>query len=118
MATGQTAEEIAAERELADAARTITQEPIDGLVSPTYRYANEDPETGSGGDVYNVTNVSNYEATVSGSVYSPTLSTEYVNKLYVDNSIKNVIEQYETTVYNLTQDIENLTSVIQFVCED
>lgn len=108
----------AQEIEAADDARTIDQEPIGTIVSPAYRYVETEPGVGGPGDVFNVTNVENYESTVAGSVYSPVLSTENVNKLYVDNSLNYLTEQFNTEITNIKQDIQNVTVVLSGICQD
>lgn len=115
-------EQRAAQREQeldsADIPRTIDQEPIDGIISPAYRYVESEPGQGGPGDVFNVTNIENYESSVSGSVYSPILSTENVNKLYVDNSLNYLSQQFKTEITNIKQDIQNITNVLSGVCQD
>lgn len=98
--------------------RVIDQEPLSGIVSPSFRFIGEEPDVGGPGDVFNVTNVNNYENTVAGNVYSPILSTENVNKLYVDNSLKYITNQFITEITNIKQDIRNVTTIMSGVCED
>jgi hypothetical protein len=107
-----------AEIEAADDAREIDQEPILGILSPQFRYADIEPGAGDAGDIHYVTNVEEYEKNVANNVYSPTLSTEYVNKLYVDNSIRSIVHDYETQIDILKQDITNVTQILEFVCAD
>jgi hypothetical protein len=106
---GQSAADIAAElaQELENSgdAREIDQEPIDGINAPAYRYVQTEPGVGGPGDMFNVTNIDNYETTVAGSVYSPTLSTENVNKLYVDNTINYLTQSFKTEIFNIKQDV-------------
>ena len=104
--------------EFADPSRTIDQDPIDNIASPIYRYANGAPDSGSAGDVYNVTNIDKYETAVAGNVYAPVLSTENVNKLYVDNSLTYLANTLQTEIFNLRQDIQNMSVFVENVCMD
>lgn len=101
-----------------DDPRQIQQDPMFGIVSPQYRFQDMEPDSGGAGDVHYITNVTEYEQNVAGNVYSPILSSEYVNKLYVDNSFRSIINNYETQITVLKQDITNITNILEAVCND
>jgi hypothetical protein len=112
------AEDRAQELEAAGSARVITQEPVDGIVSPSFRFIDNEPVSGGAGDVFNVTNIENYENAVAGEVYSPVLSTENVNKLYVDNSIAYLQNTFLTEVTSIKNDIRQVTNILGAFCAD
>lgn len=98
--------------------RNIDQDPLDGIISPRFRLNEGEPTAGDAGDVYNVTNIEQYENIVSGDVYSPVLSTENVNKLYVDNSITYLQNTFITEITSIQNDIQQVTQVLLNLCGD
>lgn len=99
-------------------ARAATVAPVVNLTAPNFRYADEDAVTGGAADVYNVTNIENYETSVAGDVYAPVLSTENVNKLYVDNSIEYIENIFNIQLNTVQQDIQQITQILEGVCMD
>ncbi len=104
--------------ENADDPRAIHQDPMYGILSPQYRFQDNEPESGGAGDVHYITNITQYEQNVAGNVYSPILSSEYVNKLYVDNTFRSIINNFESEINVLKQDIVNITQILEGVCND
>lgn len=101
-----------------DDPREIDQEPGLYIEAPRYRYVDDQPATGDAGDVYNTTDIDNYEQNVAGNVYAPVLSTENVNKLYVDNSVTWLQNYFDTQMTFIKKDIRYITNVLDGVCQD
>ncbi|HDZ53438.1 hypothetical protein LCGC14_0043830 [marine sediment metagenome] len=116
--SGSVVDDIQALIDNADTPRNIDQEPLDDIISPRFRLNDLEPDAGDAGDVYNVTNIEQYENIVAGDVYSPVLSTENVNKLYVDNSITYLQNTFITELTSIQNDIQQISQVLLNLCGD